>query len=205
MQTLLKAELILLYILIILLLMVWWVSEARPRQLELTTPEGRVFTVPENTLYTASNIFGENLTVVLTPEGGGLAEASVKDGTGTTRFYGKRITYLPNREDFLLEGEARIEADGYDLSGPSKIEFFPQRNLMVLEGTPSRPAEFVTRGERPIQTRAEVIHFLFEYEDGKRKLETVQVVRGHRGSSIMPRGGAAEKSLMRKLSGAPNQ
>lgn len=169
----------------------------------ITTKGGRIFTIDRHTLYTATNVLDKEMTLVMQPEEkNALAHSSIQDGTEITHFYAKKITYHPSREDFTLEGDARIEQGDNRLSGPVRIEFIAAKNLMIIEGAPGHPAEYnyLLQDGQPVFSKAILFHFIFEMADGKRRLSTIQTIKGHEGSTIFPQEYARDKNLMRKLS-----
>jgi hypothetical protein len=143
----------------------------------ITDPNGNVITIPASAEYVIDNPQDEALrTFIVTPrEESGLASTQIKRGDELTKISGKKITYTPVNERFLLEGDAQIETGTELLKGPKLIQFDPDKNYMLVEGTDKQWAEF--RYEFPdgrvMHSFGKKFEFYFEMVDGKRKLKRV--------------------------------
>lgn len=144
----------------------------------ITDPNGNVITIPASAEYVIDNPQDEELrTFIVTPrEAGGFATTQIKRGDDLTKIAGKTITYTPINERFLLEGDAQIETATELLKGPKLIQYDPEKNFMLVEGTEQKWAEF--RYEFPdgrvMRSHGKTFKFYFEMVNGKRKLKRIE-------------------------------
>lgn len=121
--------------------MIGWTQDSPVQQIK--TASGSYLAPGEGTGFSITNLLDkEKQTLFLTPqEGVELAKAIIRRGTEETYFYGKKITYMPGTEDFLIEGDARIEQQGNLLYGAKSIQFDSKKGTMIIEGyDKKRPA-----------------------------------------------------------------
>lgn len=143
----------------------------------ITDPNGNVITIPASAQYVIENPEDEDKrTFIVTPLAeGGLASSQIQRGDDLTKISGKKITYTPKNERFLLEGDGQIETETELLKGPKLIQFDPEKNFMLVEGNEQKWAEF--RYEFPdgrvMHSFGKRFEFYFEMVDGKRKLKRV--------------------------------
>lgn len=144
----------------------------------ITDPNGNVITIPASSEYVIENPQDEELrTFIVTPrEEGGLATTQIKRGDDLTKIAGKKITYTTFNERFLLEGDAVIETSAELLKGPKLIQYDPEKNFMLVEGTEQKWAEFryTFSDGRVMRSYGKTFKFYFEMVDGKRKLQRIE-------------------------------
>lgn len=143
----------------------------------ITDTNGNQITIPPEVEYVIENPQEENRTFILTPkEGVTLATTQIKRGDETTKISGKKIIYTPINERFLLENDAMIETASEILKGPKLIQFDPDKNFMLVEGTDQKWAEFRYQfpDGRVMHSFGKTFKFYFETVDGKRKLKRIE-------------------------------
>lgn len=153
------------------------VASAQDLETVITTKSGSVLTIPPDTVYTIDNFGEEESQFVMTPrEAGRAARASIRRGSETTEFSANRIVYYPNKEDFLLDGNARVKSANDQLSGPVRIQFFASQNMIVAEGTQQNPArfEYFFDDGRTMKSSSRLFHFYFTRENGGRVLNRIE-------------------------------
>lgn len=144
---------------------------------EISDGKGNAVVIPPDVEYVIENPQEETRTFILTPkEGVALASAQIKRGNELTKVSGKKITYTPLNERFLLENDAMIETASELLKGPKQIQFDPDKNFMLVEGTDQKWAEFryTFPDGRVMHSYGKTFKFYFETVDGKRKLKRIE-------------------------------
>ncbi len=143
----------------------------------LTDEKGNEITIPPDVNITVENPTEETRTFIFTPkEENDLARAQINRDDEISKFSGKTITYTTANERFLIEGNAAIETESETLKGPSKIQFDPEKNFMLVEGTPDNWAEFhyTFPDGRVMHSYGKEFRFYFETIDGKRELKRIE-------------------------------
>lgn len=167
-----------------------------------STGNGDVF-VGDDTEWEAEDPFSDAPVLNLRPkEGVAVAKAILTEGTHTTVYTAKKIRYELATEKFLLEGDAKIQRGDEYLSGPVKIDYDPDKLIMILLGTEKEPAQilYLPPGKDKISTKSVEFTFIFEKKGEDKEVVRIKT-KGHNG---MNAGGGIRvpDSVPRKSSGS---
>lgn len=154
-------------------------SVSAQEQDTVISSDGKEITISAQNDLVIENPREDTTTLIMTPkEGVEIAKAQIKQDDDLTQIAGKKITYTPKDENFLIEGNAVIETETETLKGPKRIQFDPEKNFMIVEGTKQKWAEFryVFPDGRVMQSYGLEFRFYFENVDGKRMLKRIEKV-----------------------------
>lgn len=134
---------------------------------EFQTPSGSTVIIDQNTSdYRMENILSDSPTIIVYPkEGQSIGKAIIKNGTETTTFIAKKITFTYTQEDFILEENAKIEWAEGTLSGPVKIEFFSKKETMIITGSKQSYATIFFKRPDGMDFNSKAIQFTIEFEN----------------------------------------
>ncbi|MDP8242521.1 MAG: hypothetical protein P9L94_00460 [Candidatus Hinthialibacter antarcticus] len=168
-----------------------------------STGNGDVF-IDEDTEWEAEDPFSDAPILNLSPkEGMAVAKATLVEGTRTTIYTAKKIRYALATEEFLLEGDAKIQRGDEYLSGPEKIQYDPKKLIMILVGTPKTPAQILYNPPNQDKVFAKSVEFTFRFTmNGKDKELTSIKTKGNQGSRMGESVQFPKDAVPRKASGS---
>lgn len=168
-----------------------------------STGNGDVF-IGEDTEWEAEDPFSDAPILNLrAKEGMAVAKATLIEGTRTTVYTAKTIRYALATEEFLLEGDAKIQRGDEFLSGPTQIKYDPAKLIMILAGTDKNPAQILYNPPKQAKIFSEAETFTFRFKKTGEDKELVSISsKGHktfrRGESI----NVPKDAVPRKASGS---
>ena len=180
-------------------------ASAAVAQFQFTLPSGEIIDGETDTTFFVEDPLSKSIKVTFTPkEGYQTAHLIMRKNGEVTHFYAKKIFYSDETQELLLEENAHIKkADNY-MTGPVKIQFFPEKNVLMAYGNSKQPAvvNYMTEDKRKLYSVSEAFQFTFVMKDGKRELKEFHPMDNmHESSTItIKKSGAAPKEVKRKIS-----
>ncbi|MDX9753768.1 MAG: hypothetical protein RBU29_07385 [bacterium] len=167
-----------------------------------TTPGGDEIELGKDSTWSIENPLSSSPDFILTPQAGApIAHLIVKKASEETHYYAKKILYSVETERVSLEGEARVVKGEDYMYGPVKIQFQPDKNMLIVEGTNENPALILYSYENgKFYSESKGFQFTFETKNGKRELKKFQPIAGGHLQSRFYDNKTFPTTLMRKLS-----
>ncbi len=165
-----------------------------------TTKEGTVIGAGADTDWSADYPMMATAVYYFQPQAGyEVAHVAIVEGTEETHCYGKKITYWAGTENFLLEGDAKIEKESDFLEGPVKIDYDSNAEKMILYGNENDPAR-LSYGNGQLRAEAETITITFERnQEGERIVKTLEAEK-NKNSLYIKKESSSPPPLKRKVS-----